>query len=56
MKGEASVPTVTDNLFHDKVIKEELIGISYAPTTSAAHVANGEVTFGVIDPEKYMPP
>jgi hypothetical protein len=51
--GMNTVPTVTDNLFSAKIIPTESIGISYVPTTSAANLANGEMTFGATDPAKY---
>lgn len=50
--GTSSVPTVTDNLYKNGIIATESIGISYVPTT-AANVANGELTFGETDPSKY---
>ncbi|KAL0959820.1 hypothetical protein HGRIS_011499 [Hohenbuehelia grisea] len=49
VRGEKSVPTVTDNLFQQGTIATESIGISYQPTTSAGNVANGELSFGGVD-------
>ncbi|TRM60642.1 aspartic peptidase domain-containing protein [Schizophyllum amplum] len=46
------VPTVTDNLYKNKTIPTESIGIFYQPTTSADPVPNGELTFGGIDASK----
>ncbi|KAH8104997.1 acid protease [Phellopilus nigrolimitatus] len=47
------VPTVTDNLFAQKTISTNSIGISYEPTTSSSNVANGELTFGGTDSTKF---
>lgn len=46
-----NVPTVTQNLFTQKLIPTESIGISYEPTTSEG-VLNGELTFGTTDTSK----
>ncbi|KAJ7367295.1 acid protease [Mycena albidolilacea] len=53
VKSTSSVPTVTDNLFKQGTIPTESIGISYIPTTSASDAANGELTFGGTDSEKF---
>ncbi|TFK33029.1 family A1 protease [Crucibulum laeve] len=53
VQGTTSVPTVTDNLFSQKIIETESIGISYEPTTSTTNAANGELTFGTTDPSKF---
>ena len=53
------VPTVTDNLFAQKTIPTNSIGISYEPTTAspdtpdAPGVMNGELTFGGTDSSKF---
>ena len=51
------VPTVTDNLYKEKLISAESIGISYVPTTgtssSSGALMNGELTFGGTDSSKY---
>ncbi|CCM01028.1 uncharacterized protein FIBRA_03076 [Fibroporia radiculosa] len=46
------VPTVTQNLYTQKVIGEQVVSVSFAPTTSESD-ANGELTFGGTDPSKY---
>ncbi|KAL0574946.1 hypothetical protein V5O48_007020 [Marasmius crinis-equi] len=60
--GMPSVPTVTDNLVKEGIIKQESIGIFYAPTPAdSKDLANGEMTFGGVDetkitaPVKYVP-
>ncbi|KZT58872.1 acid protease [Calocera cornea HHB12733] len=45
------VPTVTDNLFSQGTIAQEVIGIYFAPTTENGDV-NGELTFGGVDTSK----
>ena len=45
------VPTVTDNLFSQGTIPEEVVGVYYAPTTSESDT-NGELTFGGVDTSK----
>lgn len=49
--GTPAVPTVTDNLFAQGTIAQDMLGISYAPTTGAA-VANGAIDFGGADTGK----
>ncbi|TRM61498.1 acid protease [Schizophyllum amplum] len=49
----SSVPTVTDNLYSQGTIPNESIGIFYQPTTSTEEVANGEMTFGGTDDERF---
>ena len=44
------VPTISDNLYSQKKISVEVIGISYNPDSSSAH---GELTFGGTDSSKY---
>jgi hypothetical protein len=46
-----SVPTVTDNLFSQKTISTESIGISFEPTDGNA--LNGELSFGNPDTSKF---
>ncbi|KAF8871378.1 acid protease [Gymnopilus junonius] len=41
-------PTITDNLFNEKIIPERLVSIYFQPS-DAASVQNGEMTFGGID-------
>jgi len=53
VSNTTTVPTVTDNLFAQGTIKENSIGISYVPTTSATSAANGELTFGGTDSNNY---
>lgn len=59
VKGADEVATVTDNLYAQKVISENSIGISYTPTTSSSDssttdgLLNGELTFGGTDSSKY---
>jgi len=48
--GMNSVPTVTDNLYSQKIVTDESIGISYVPSTTSDAVANGELTFGATTP------
>jgi len=49
--GMTSVPTVTDNLYAQGTIAAEVLGISYAPTTTSG-AANGELDFGGVDTTK----
>ncbi|KAI5117484.1 hypothetical protein M0805_009547 [Coniferiporia weirii] len=49
--GESTVPTVSDNLFAQGVISEEVVGVFFAPTTES-EVTNGELTFGSVDSSK----
>jgi cathepsin E len=48
----SAIPTVTDNLFDQGKIQQNLVALSFEPTTSA-QVINGELTFGGIDSTKY---
>src|SRR6267154_515465 len=43
-----SIPTVTENLYHQGAISENIVGISFEPTNELA-VTNGELTFGGTD-------
>lgn len=44
---------VTDNLASQHVINEKLVSISFTPTNSQ-DPGNGELTFGGIDPSKFI--
>ncbi|KAI6145241.1 aspartic peptidase domain-containing protein [Pisolithus tinctorius] len=46
------IPTVTQNLFAQGTIPEEVVGISFEPATTSSSV-NGELTFGGTDSSKY---
>ncbi|CCM04929.1 uncharacterized protein FIBRA_07126 [Fibroporia radiculosa] len=52
VSNTTEVPTVTDNLYAQGTISEEVLGISFEPTT-ATDSANGELTFGGTDSTKY---
>jgi cathepsin E len=45
-------PTVTDNLFSQGTIPENLVAVSFEPATDLS-AQNGELTFGSIDPTKF---
>ena len=47
------VHVVVDNLFQQAVIAQDLVAISFEPTTSVKTV-NGELTFGGTDPTKFI--
>ncbi|KAH7886050.1 aspartic peptidase domain-containing protein [Phlebopus sp. FC_14] len=47
-----TIPTVTDNLYTQGTISQEVIGVFFAPTTSTSST-NGELTFGGVDTTKY---
>jgi hypothetical protein len=47
------IPTVTDNLFHQGMIEQNLIAVSFEPTTSTSAATTGELTFGATDPSKF---
>ncbi|EGO05010.1 hypothetical protein SERLA73DRAFT_82569 [Serpula lacrymans var. lacrymans S7.3] len=49
---DATIPTVTDNLYSQGTIPEAVVGVSFEPTTSE-EVTNGELTFGGTDSTKY---
>ncbi|KAG7088152.1 hypothetical protein E1B28_012173 [Marasmius oreades] len=62
VKNMTYVPTITDNMLSQGIIKKESIGIFFAPTPDKRHnLANGQITFGGIDvskittPMKYVP-
>ncbi len=46
------IPTVTDNLFEQGKISQNLVALSFQPMDSAP-IKNGEMTFGDTDPSKY---
>ncbi len=46
------IPTVTDTLFAQGKIKQNLVAISFEPTNSTLAL-NGQVAFGDTDPTKY---
>jgi cathepsin E len=46
------IPTVTDHLYGQGKIEQNLIAVSFEPT-SYEPVINGELTFGGTDPNKY---
>ncbi|CAL1694484.1 unnamed protein product [Somion occarium] len=48
----STVPTVTDNLFSQGVITQNLVAVSFEPTTSLSST-NGELTFGGTDSSKF---
>ncbi|KAH7930919.1 acid protease [Leucogyrophana mollusca] len=49
---DATIPTVTDNLYSEGTIAQAVVGVSFEPTTSE-EVTNGELTFGGTDSTKY---
>jgi cathepsin E len=46
------IPTITDNLFDQKKIEQNLVAVSFEPTNSAS-VINGLMTFGGTDSTKH---
>ncbi|KAI0643937.1 acid protease [Trametes meyenii] len=48
----STVPTVTDNLFAQGTISQDLVAVSFEPTTQP-EVVNGELTFGGTDSSKF---
>ena len=46
------IPTVTDSLFEQGTIKQNLVAVSFEPLSSGS-VQNGELRFGSIDRGKY---
>lgn len=50
--GTDEVRTVSDNLFSQGEISTEVLGVSFAPTTSAPNT-NGVLTFGGVDSSKF---
>ena len=51
-----TVPTVTDNLMSQGTISQDLVGVSFVPTTVADAVQNGELDFGAVDEGKFTGP
>jgi cathepsin E len=51
----AITPTVTDNLFSQQSIPQNIVSVSFEPTTHEVAV-NGEVTFGGVDHRKFTGP
>jgi cathepsin E len=47
-----AIPTVTDNLFYQKKIKQNLVAVSFEPTNSVSAI-NGLLTFGGTDSTKH---
>ena len=54
--GGGTVPTVTDNLRLQGIISQDLVGVSFVPTTQANPDQNGELDFGAVDPSKFTGP
>ncbi|KAI0672483.1 acid protease [Trametes maxima] len=48
----STVPTVTDSLFAQGTISQDLVSVSFEPTTQP-EVVNGELTFGGTDSSKF---
>ncbi|OJT11874.1 Polyporopepsin [Trametes pubescens] len=48
----STIPTVTDNLFSQGVITQNLVAVSFAPSQKTDNV-NGELTFGGTDSSKF---
>ncbi|KAG2125315.1 aspartic peptidase domain-containing protein [Suillus clintonianus] len=46
------IPTVTENLYNQNIISQNVVGISFDPITSLTGT-NGELTFGGTNPAKY---
>ena len=51
--GGGTVPTVTDNLFSQGTISQDLVGVSFVPTIDVNPDQNGELDFGAVDPSKF---
>nr|GAT60773.1 acid protease [Mycena chlorophos] len=52
LSPDETIPTITDNLFAQHSISEEVVSIFFAPTTMLS-VVNGELTFGGVDEAKF---
>ena len=52
LPSRSEVPTVTDNLFSQGTIAQNVVSVSFEPTTSDSDT-NGELTFGGIDTAKF---
>ncbi|KAJ3558483.1 hypothetical protein NM688_g902 [Phlebia brevispora] len=50
--GGESIPTFIDTAFLEDLIPAKVLGISFEPTTSLS-AANGELTFGGVDPTRF---
>ena len=48
-------PTIVDNAFAQGLLDKDEIGISFEPTT-LINETNGEITFGGVDPTKFVGP
>ena len=48
----STVPTVTDNLFSQGQINQNIVALFFQPLNTTS-VENGEMTFGGTDPSKY---
>ncbi|KAF8345438.1 aspartic peptidase A1 [Amanita rubescens] len=51
--SNATIPTVTDNLFSQGLIEANEVGISFEPTNKSS-VRNGELTWGGVDQSKFF--
>ncbi|KAI0741300.1 acid protease [Daedaleopsis nitida] len=49
----STVPTVTDNLFAQGIIPEDLVAVSFEPSNSI-EIVNGELTWGGTDSSKFV--
>jgi len=49
------IPTITDNLFAQNDIQDNLVAVSFQPT-SEANTVNGELSFGGLDSDKFTGP
>jgi len=47
-----TIPTVTQNLWRQDIISQEIVSISFEPISSA-WIVYGELTFGGVDSSKY---
>ncbi|TBU22553.1 acid protease [Dichomitus squalens] len=54
--SSSGVPTLLDQAFREGIIPEEILGVFFAPTTSADNDPNAELTFGGIDSNKTTGP
>ncbi|KLO09318.1 aspartic peptidase A1 [Schizopora paradoxa] len=53
--SDSTIPTITDNLFSQKIISSHEFAISFEPT-NLANANTGELTFGGIDNSKFTGP
>jgi len=57
VSGASLVPTFTNNLYSQRSISKEVLGVYFAPERgSHTDDANGELTLGGVDPRKYDGP